>query len=457
MKIFITNHLPERGSGTYAHYYHRRIGEKDWQYLDVRYYAAQKQKKWIDNVENWHVQLSTIGLEHTKWWWLLQSSRLSTWDFYLKPLFFALSIIEIIEKNKYNEVYLIQCPKEVIGYIREFRPSITIKQPRFSYMSFLIRKIWQVFYCSILTQQFKLLIKTILLILRVKRTSVTQPKTNDIKLVIFSAFLNLEVMKTKMDHFFGKIFNSVSKTNTMWLYASFLKKDKEEKIEKYLQENNINYVIFHGLVKIRDIFRIWLICARIIFELKHLRKKLPSIHVNQEYSKMFPKLFFYQRILHPPIHELCLYFSVLRLLDTFPDIKTFIYPYEEKSLERAILMACNKETNKIKTIGYAHALHSTGSLYLRHRKENSTNSPKPDIIAATGSISAKWQIEWAKIPPEQIKIIGSNRYMSPIALRSTPKERSNCLKVLIVIGMGHETSILQNYIESDNSFISLYY
>ena len=451
MKIIITNQLPESGCGVYAHYHHKRIGKNDWQYLDVRNYAVQKQKKWIDNVEDWHVQLSTVSLKHTKWWWILPSSRFSSWDFFLKPLFFSLSIIEIIEKNKYNELYLIQCPSEVIDYLREFRPCMNIKQSRFSYLSFILRKLWRVFYKSMLTQQFKLLIKTFYLFLKVKRSSMTKPKTNDIKLVIFSLFLNIEVMETKRDHFFGKIFDSVSKANTtMWLYESSLKKDKEMSIEKYLQRNNITYVIFHSLMKIGDIYKIWLICARIIFELKHLEKKLPTILVNKEQSEMFPNLFFYQRVLHSPITELCLYFSVLRLFNMFPNIKTFVYPYEEKGLERAILMACSKTTNKIKTIGYAHALHSTGALYMRRQKEDSTNSPKPDFIAATGPRSAKWQIDWAKIPPEQIKIIGSNRFISPIPLKSTAQERTNCLKVLILIGLQHEMSILENYIESDN-------
>ena len=83
-----------------VYYHHHQIGKKEWQYIDVRYYTGHKQKEWLDHVDNWHAQLSTVALQYTKWWWLLSSSRLN--PFYtpiLKPLFYAFAIIKILEKG----------------------------------------------------------------------------------------------------------------------------------------------------------------------------------------------------------------------------------------------------------------------------------------------------------------------------------------------------------------------
>ena len=105
--------------------------------------------------------------------------------------------------------------------------------------------------------------------------------------------------------------------------------------------------------------------------------------------------------------------------------------------------------NKIKTIGFAHAVHSTGHLYMRRRKEGYLNSPKPDIIAVTGEKALKWCVDWANIPPQQIEVIGSPRFTTPTPIKTTKQERYNSLNVLIISALEFELPMLINFIEED--------
>ena len=148
-----------------------------------------------------------------------------------------------------------------------------------------------------------------------------------------------------------------------------------------------------------------------------------------------------------PVFELSVYFAVQKLLKNCPTIKSFIYPYEEKGLERAILKASHEVKDNLHTVGCAHAVHSTCHLYMRRRPSHSINSPKPNIIAATGINAKKWLIDWAKIPSNQIQVIGTNRYQHPLPLRKNYKDRSNPLRILLVIGLWHELGIFVNYLE----------
>ena len=139
------------------------------------------------------------------------------------------------------------------------------------------------------------------------------------------------------------------------------------------------------------------------------------------------------------------------MLNKNNEISTLIYAYEEKGSERAILDAISKQENKIKTVGFAHAVHSTGHLYMRRRKEGYFNSPKPDIIAVTGQNALKWCVDCANIPSQQIEVIGSPRFTTPVTIKSAEKERYNCLNVLMISALDFELPMLVNFIEEDRS------
>ena len=127
MQIIVKSKLPQGSSGVYAHYHHKNFKDDSWDYIDVRRHVYKNENKWLDYIDNWHAELSKVALDYCKWWWFLNCSRLMSWHPpVLKPLFYAYALIEIIEKKDIHKIVLIDCPQDVIYYIKEFRPNIKI-------------------------------------------------------------------------------------------------------------------------------------------------------------------------------------------------------------------------------------------------------------------------------------------------------------------------------------------
>ena len=88
MQIIIKSKLPQGSSGVYAHYHHKNFKDDSWEFIDVRRHVYKYENKWLDNIDNWHAELSKVALDYCKWWWFLNCSRLTSWyPPILKPLF----------------------------------------------------------------------------------------------------------------------------------------------------------------------------------------------------------------------------------------------------------------------------------------------------------------------------------------------------------------------------------
>jgi len=456
MQIILKNKLPQGSSGVYSHYHHKNFKDDSWDYIDIRKHVYKNENKWLDYIDNWHAELSKVALDYCKWWWFLNCSRfISFYPPLLKPLFYAYALIEIIEKKDIQKIILIECPKDVIYYIKEFRPNIEISNFEKPLFKTELLELWRLIKNSYISQHFILIKQIFSLGLRIYRANKKQIYLKDIKLIICSEILNSEILNKekilKSDHFFGDIFNKIPSEKKLWFYVSKLN-NQEKDIEQYITKNNIPYVLAENLINTGDILKIWMNCKDIINNIRNIKSELPDLKINGVLSKLFPIIYYNEHILnqHPEI-DFSVYYALIKLLSKNNEISTLVYPYEEKGRERAILDAISKQENKIKTIGFAHAVHSTGHLYMRRRKEGYLNSPKPDIIAVTGQNALKWCVDWANIPDQQIEVIGSPRFTTPVPIKSTEQERYNCLNVLIINGLEFELPMLVNFIEEDRS------
>ena len=207
MKIIIKDQLPKGESGFFAHYNHKKTTEIEWEYLNVRKYVGQKEKLWLDHIDNWHAELSTVAIQYTKWWWFLPWSRLISFHTpILKPLFFANAIIELIEQKDIKKLFLIDCPNNVINYIKELKPNIEIVQSKVVWFSTFRRKFLGFISKSFFSQQIRLLIQIIILLIQVNRYKRKYPDLSETKLIIYSHLLNKDMLISNRDHFFGRMF-----------------------------------------------------------------------------------------------------------------------------------------------------------------------------------------------------------------------------------------------------------
>ena len=175
MQIILKEQLPEGDSGIYSHYNHKIIKNNKWKFLDVRMHVSKKESIWLDYIDNWHSNLSTVAIKHTRWWWFLNCSRLTSWHPpLLKPLFFAYALIELIEEKNIQKIILIECPQDVIYYIKEFRPNIDIVSYKRTIFKTRLRKLKRSVKHSLFFQKFILLKQIYYLLLRVYRVNKQQ-------------------------------------------------------------------------------------------------------------------------------------------------------------------------------------------------------------------------------------------------------------------------------------------
>jgi hypothetical protein len=114
--------------------------------------------------------------------------------------------------------------------------------------------------------------------------------------------------------------------------------------------------------------------------------------------------------------------------------EALIYPYEEKTTERAMLLAIQTKKSDVVSVGFAHAAYSKGHLYLRNFKNRSI--PKPNYIALTGEVAKNFFLKLG-YPEKKLVIIGSPRYKE-VEINNVDRAKKYKNKILFIIGYGFE-------------------
>ena len=145
-----------------------------------------------------------------------------------------------------------------------------------------------------------------------------------------------------------------------------------------------------------------------------------------------------------------IYKQFLRVLKT-SNAEKLIYPYEEKPIERAMLLAVQDSKLPVETIAFAHAAYSKGHMYLK--RASIGDPPHPNIIAVSGE-AYKDRFIKAGVPQEQVVITGSPRYYQNTNAIQENKKRYN--KILLICGLGFELRIVAAYLEKNKNILADY-
>ena len=124
-------------------------------------------------------------------------------------------------------------------------------------------------------------------------------------------------------------------------------------------------------------------------------------------------------------------------------LKKIIYPFENKSIEKAILKVIPSE---IKTIGYQHTSITNSHFNLKMTTEEIQFEYLPDKVITCGSVTYDWLIKHSKIPIEKIEVGCGLRQQSIPALGK--KGQGSAVKnILFVFSSSfHELTVGINYI-----------
>lgn len=436
--IVLSNAPPCVGSGTLLHYEHQHLTVADWTFFDVRKIVDRNEDQWFSAIEIWHRDLSERATNLSKWWPLLPGARLVLWrsvtTFELKPVLFALAVIEFCKDPPNDTVWIVGAPDEVVEYLREWsdlHKSVRItrteaKTTRWSDNRFLVTfHFWRQ-----LVKQFASIARHCAFRKRVQ--------IKPAKVIVNSLVLNSELLRTKGDHFFGHMIDrvdGVTNQNTIWIYLDTRLADRATRSELAAIKRRAYFM--PDFFRWSDLLFALQTACNIRRALKPLYTSCAPLHADELTSSSFSANFLSSLVMQsPPLFELVLYKQWERILgDSGAD--TIVYPYEEKPLEHAMLLAVKECAPTVRTIGFAHAAYSKGHLYLRRGCHG--EPPRPDTVAVTGSI-ARGLFEKVGVPSDQIVVVGSPR-SSSVECCERPTESARRKRILLLIGHGFELRI----------------
>ena len=385
----------------------------------------------------WHDELCSFMKSKIDSWWYSNGSRLIAWQPPIyQPYYFAEALKDFKKLKGISSIMISDAPSELTEYLKEIEPE---GQYYFVNSTNTTLRITDLLKSKLSTPYslFKFLRVALCNIF----TNVNLPK-GDYDYLIYSHFFGFKRLKQQGDHFFGQMLDPLSKTHkTLWVYNPSIKLNKREKAQTKEGFPEREIIFLEDFWNLKDFF---ILISKLR---KHRRQSvikissMPSPKLGDIPCNSFKRNFYHKLILEDsPISE----FKVelfLGKLYTFLKIKKIIFPFEDKGLERAIIQ--KSRTIGIQTLGYAHAVHNEGHLYLfKNATLKACLPPRPDKILTTGPLAAHWINKKSLIPLDNLPVLGTHRFREPI-----PLEMSYPLKILILLGQGHEATTLANWIE----------
>jgi hypothetical protein len=433
MKIRFCQTLPESGTGLYAHYEHKRIHAEGWQILDVRAAAAHHRAAWSKSLFEWHSELCRRASKLTPLWWLSPGSRLTAWyPADLKPLFFALAIADAAANAPQTQICVIGAPEDVCEFLEEWREGSCPRQ--LSHSPQPTRP----------AHPLRLLLSLAARILM--RHLRPEPVLKDIRTIAFSYTLRGDIFTQQDDHYFGKSLDGINGAeHTLWVYYLDFLSDLKP-ISAYLKEQGRRHAFYFDFLTLSDLSSINSIAYDTIDKLEPLSEDLPPLKIGGRSSLAFARKYFRDCVLkQPPIIEI----SVMRAFENLlkqTSVQNIVYPYEEKGIERAVLMAADKNTDTPRTIAFAHAVYNDGHFYLRSQRMPSP-PPTAKHIAATSAESGRWLGELSGRDKEVDSAFGSPRFPQETSIRPPSPHFPQTLRILFLTGYGCELGLLADMAE----------
>jgi len=443
--IILSENTPLYGEGVLLDYQYELSNIPGWVRKDVRDIVYVKENEWLDELDAWHKKLSQQASKLTKWWNLLPGSRLivtkSANNFELKPILFSLAVIDFYS-NSDNEIFWIKgVPKEVKKYLFEWSKQVGGVEidDRNIESNFDLRDTEFFGLLSFLSVLFK---QTLYIVRKVSFAKKSPVVPADV--IVNSMLLDQNLIHSKGDHFFGHMIDDIEKESEkkiIWFYSDM--PDNIQSCKTELNKINRTSIFIHDCFKLSDLW----FAVQEVFKTRSLMKNellnVPPLKISglefYEFTFDFVNNLVWNK---SPFVELIVYCQIVRVIEE-SGAKVIIYPYEEKTMEHALLLAASSSPTMIKTIGFAHASYTKGYLYFR--RCSGWSQPVPKFIASTGKIACD-KFKNHGVPEKQLIVIGSPR-SNTYSLPNKNKIYQKNKQVLVLIGHGYELQLFANWLE----------
>lgn len=431
MKIIFCEKLPRATTElAYTNYNQEDLKIAGATYFSLKDLAKTYEEKFFHDIEIWHSQVCLEAAQKNRFWWMTQAARLMSWaPPIFTPLFFnyLIKILqpELLEKNV-KEFYIINAPKEAIDLASDFFQQIEVQaqaQPLMTKPSFFNNQL----------KPYLAYIKN--LIFGKLATKNLEPRPY----VIHSTILSPKNILNKIDHYFGSEFFNIpleerKKITWLFFYPQNDRKVKKQVI-RFFEDQGFQIAFTYDYVGFIDLIKIFLISIKLKIDLKKLGKTIPNPITKGIIAKKFKPMYAHH-ILQGKLDSLSdleLYFTAKKLFKTLKP-KRFIYAFEERSIERALLMANSENQTPAESFGFIHSVMHQGHLCFDPKSNQRANPPRPNYFLVTGMAAYDWFISKG-YNEKRIKVIGSPRCV----LKYTPKTKPpSPLKILFLVGQAHE-------------------
>lgn len=133
-----------------------------------------------------------------------------------------------------------------------------------------------------------------------------------------------------------------------------------------------------------------------------------------------------------PFINLCVYYSVKALLAKIWT-ERIIYPFENRSWEKMILLAAREAKKNIRLLGYQHASLTPKHINFIIEKEELSNTPFPDGVVAMGKITKILMEDIFKFPKYFVKVGCALRQELVFSGKKHDKNRKEAFELFVVL------------------------
>lgn len=172
---------------------------------------------------------------------------------------------------------------------------------------------------------------------------------------------------------------------------------------------------------------------KVILELTNPKYDLDPIEEKGFYPNLIIKEVILEDISFGYINNLVMYLVGCRIRES-NSIKRLIYPFENKSLEKCLLLGLN---GSIETIGYQHSSITPRHFSFLMGKEEIKVTPIPDKIITSGAVTKDWLINNGNFPGKRIIVGCSLRYKHNYIDKSNSFEAESA-KLFLALSSGKE-------------------
>lgn len=417
MSLRLVDRLPP-GGGRFARY-EGHDTQPGWEPVDLAPIIARRRSEWLEELDAWHHEVSASA-SRSPAWWLSPGSRLAAWyPVDLKPLFFVLASLEAADATP-GTLHLVGCPPAASALAREWGAAgAAPAPPRAPTGGAPLR--------GVIAQARRGL-----------RGRARRPERA--RVVVFSLALDARILATEDDHYFGGMLDALG-DDVAWIYYPDRIHDLG-RLRALLRSTGRRIRFYFEWLGPREILLLLRDAARAERALAAIARGLPALRIAGRSSSGFAVAFGREVVTAAlPVSEIATLHALRR---AFAELRpeSVLYPYEEKGFERAVLLAKDAAAPSARAVAFAHAVYNDGHVYARTRRL--PQPPRADVLAVTGEAAREWFVGTAGMSPERVVVMGSPRFRPARPLPPSPHRRAR-LRVLFVVGYGHEPGVLASY------------